>query len=292
MLQSMNLDAPPRGDLPVWGKRISFSNFFVELVPSGKRVLNVRLAGTFASISFGQDEGRSSLAGDRLRRFDRRPHEYIVTPPDFPLRGESDAAPEVLVLVFDFEVLKNDIAAGLQIPPEQVEPRVIIGAPKPFSTELAGRIRRQMLSDTVSKEYLEALCLVLLIEMMRVPQRRQKSKQTQKLDEEVLKLILSYIDANLEADLSLESLAGFTGVLTHQFARAFKALVGEPPHRYVLSRRIVAARRLLDTTDNPIADIAYATGFSSQSHMTTAFKKELGRTPAQLRTAIGESEPL
>lgn len=289
MSQNMSLDAPPRGELPLWGRRIRFESFFVELVSSGKRALNVRLADTFASISFGPDEGRSSLAGDRLRRFDRRPYEYVVTPPNFPLRGESDAAPEVLAFVFHFDDLRSDIAAALQLPEEVLEPHVIIDGPKPFTTELAQRIRRHMLAHDVSTDYLHALCFLLLVEMMRLPPQQRKAPRRNKLDEAVLKLILSYIDANLEADLSLEALAGLAGVLTHRFARAFKAHAGEPPHRYVLSRRIAAARELLQSNDAAIAEIAYATGFSSQSHMTTTFKRELGRTPAQFRSDAGDN---
>jgi len=284
MKQDMNLDAPPRGELPNWGKRVHFDNFFVELVPVGKRAFNVRLADTFASISFGADEGRSSLAGGRLRRYDRRPHEYIVTPPNFPLRGASDAAPEVLALVFRFDDIKLKVEAALQIPEDTLEPRVIIGGPKSFTTELAQRIRRHMLMHDVSTDYLEALCFLLIVEMIRLPPQQRKSARSSKLDDNVLQLVLSYIDANIDADLSLEALAGLSGVLTHQFARAFKNKVGEPPHHYVLNCRIKAARELLNTTAHPIADIAYATGFSSQSHMTTTFRREIGVTPAQLRS--------
>jgi len=96
--------------------------------------------------------------------------------------------------------------------------------------------------------------------------------------------VLSYIDSNLDGDLSLEKLAHLAGVLEHKFARSFKKVTGETAHHYVLSRRIDAARKLLRGGDRPISEVAYATGFSSQSHMTTVFKRELGVTPAQLRT--------
>ena len=129
-------------------------------MPAGKRSFNVRLAETFASISFSADEGRSSLAGDRLRRYERRAYEYIVAPAGFPLRGSSDAAPEVLVFVFDFDAMKVDIAAALQISPDILESRVIIDGPKPLTTTIAQRIRRHMLNDTVSNDYLQSLSLV------------------------------------------------------------------------------------------------------------------------------------
>ncbi len=282
--QELSLSAPPRGKLPEWGRRLSFEKFFVELVPAGKRSFNVRLAETFASISFSADEGRSSLAGDRLRRYERRAYEYIVAPAGFPLRGSSDAAPEVLVFVFDFDAMKVDIAAALQMSPDILESRVIIDGPKPLTTTIAQRIRRHMLNDTVSSDYLRSLCLVLIVEMLRLPPEQRSTGRGSTLDDQVLRSVLKFIDANLETDLSLEALARLSGVLTHQFAHAFKRNVGEAPHRYVVGRRVETARMLLRDTEDSIADIAYATGFSSQSHMTTTFKRELGATPAQLRS--------
>lgn len=79
--QLVPLSAPPLTELPRWGPRVEFKDFFVELVPEGERTFNVRLSETFASINFGPAEGTSSLAGDRLRRYDRRPYEFIVAPP-------------------------------------------------------------------------------------------------------------------------------------------------------------------------------------------------------------------
>jgi len=282
--QEMSLSAPPRGSVPEWGRRIRFDKFSMELVPAGERSFNVRLPKTLATISFSPDEGTSSLAGDRLRHFDRRPYEYIVVPANFPLRGESIAAPEVLAFAFHFEEIKSDIAAATHIPQEILEPRVIIGGPKPFATQIAQRIRRHMMADTMSHDYLRALGFALIVEMMRLPARQHATGRASTLNDRVLRTILDYIDANLDANLSLETLAGLAGVLTHQFGRAFKRKVGEPPHQYVLARRIEAARTLLRSTEHSIADIAYATGFSSQSHMTTTFRREIGVTPAQLRS--------
>ncbi len=279
----MTIDAPPRGELPHWGKRMAYSNFFVELVPSGPRSFNVRLANSFASISFSEDEGRSTLADDKLRRYDRRPFEYIVSPPSFPLRGRSAAAPEVLAIVFDFDALRPELASALQISQDALEPRVIIGNPKPFITSIAERVRRHIMAHDTSDEYLRALCMVLIVELLRPPAKQHKAGRGTVLKEDVFNAVLNFIDSNLENDLSLETLARLAGVLTHKFARAFKRRVGQTPHHYVLHRRIDAARQLLDNSEQSIADIAYATGFSSQSHMTTTFKRELGTTPAQLR---------
>lgn len=283
--QEMDLEAPPGNAVPEWGKRVHFDDFYAELAPAaGARMLNLRLPESLATISFASDEGRSSLAGDRLRPYERLPYEYIVVPPKFPVRGKSKDAPEVLCLVFSFEDLREEIAEALQISAERLEPHVIIGGPKPFTTEIAQRIRRHMLQDAQPNQYLRSLCIVLIVEMMRIPPAQARTGRSAALDERVLQMVLGYIDANLDGDLTLEALASLAGVLEHKFARSFKKVTGETAHHYVLSRRIDAAREMLKSGAKPISEIAYATGFSSQSHMTTVFKRELGVTPAQLRT--------
>ncbi len=285
--QVRSLNAPPQASVPQWRRRIRLEKFSVEHVPAGERSFNVKLPKTLATISFSTDEGSSSLAGHRLRHYERPPHEHIVVPANFLLRGQSNSAPEVLAFTFQLEKLKPDIAAALQAPPDLLESRVIIGGPKPFTTELARRLRRRMRAETVSQDYLQALGFVLIVEMLRLPPRQQATRRGMTLDDRVLRPILDYIDANLDANLSLEVLAGLAGVETHRFGRAFKRKVGEPPHQYVLARRIETARALLSITDQPIADVAYATGFSSQSHMTTTFRREVGVTPARVRDEAG-----
>lgn len=55
------------------------------------------------------------------------------------------------------------------------------------------------------------------------------------------------------------------------------------PATYVRARRLVRARELLSATRSPIAEIALLCGFSSQSHLTTAFRQDTGATPAAFR---------
>jgi AraC family transcriptional regulator len=70
---------------------------------------------------------------------------------------------------------------------------------------------------------------------------------------------------------------------TDSFARRFRATTGHPPYRYVLRRRVERAAALLRATDTSISEVALATGFSSQSHFTSAFKQPIGTTPSAYR---------
>lgn len=95
--------------------------------------------------------------------------------------------------------------------------------------------------------------------------------------------VRDYIETSLEGDLGLDTLAAQAGVSVRYFARVFRRHFGEPPHRYVMKRRIERARRLLRSTDLPVVEIALTTGFSSQSHLTAAFRTSVGVGPARYR---------
>lgn len=283
--QVLSLDAPPLSELPLWGRRVELNGFLVELVPEGERIFNVRLEETFASISFAPAEGTSSLAGDRLRRYERRPYEFIVAPPLFPLKGETKIAPEVLAFAIDFDAMRTTLADALGVEKDGLTPQVVIGGPAAFTSVLAKKIRVQLSADRPADRYLESLCIALLVEMFRpiADRKQQEEAKRPPLDRRAIDMLLAYIDANLDQALAIESLAELVGVSPDRLSRSFKSAIGEAPHGYVIQRRTDAARRLLVGGDGTLADIAYATGFSSQSHMTTAFKNVLGVTPGAIR---------
>jgi AraC family transcriptional regulator len=97
--------------------------------------------------------------------------------------------------------------------------------------------------------------------------------------------VLDVIDEQLGTELGITQLAGAAGMSPDRFAHCFKLTFGLSPYRFVQIRRIGAARKLLMQTRMPIADIARAVGFSSQSHFTQVFRQYAGTTPARARDA-------
>ena len=83
---------------------------------------------------------------------------------------------------------------------------------------------------------------------------------------------------------SLEQLARELGTHASHLVRVFGREYGLPPHRYVVGRRLDRARPLL-LAGMPIADVAVATGFHDQSHLTRHFRALLGTTPGAFRSA-------
>ncbi len=94
-----------------------------------------------------------------------------------------------------------------------------------------------------------------------------------------------YIQAHLDRPISVAALAAEVCVSTSHFHVLFKQTTGQSPHQYVLESRLQAAMRLLRETPIAVADIAQRCGFSSQSALTHALRRQTGFTPRRLRLA-------
>jgi AraC family transcriptional regulator len=95
--------------------------------------------------------------------------------------------------------------------------------------------------------------------------------------------VIDYVRDNLADDMPLAQLAALAGMDVFQFARGFKRATGTSPHKFVIGQRVERAAELLARTTHPIAEIAHMVGFSSQSHLTTTFRKVVGETPLAYR---------
>ncbi|CAB3797968.1 AraC family transcriptional regulator [Paraburkholderia fynbosensis] len=93
------------------------------------------------------------------------------------------------------------------------------------------------------------------------------------------------IDDDPTATLTLAELAADTGLSRFQLLRGFAHEMGLPPHAYRMQRRIALARRSI-ARGATLADAAAAAGFADQSHMTRAFVRLLGVTPANYAAAM------
>lgn len=94
--------------------------------------------------------------------------------------------------------------------------------------------------------------------------------------------IADHVEDHLTGPLRLRDLASVAGLSAFHFQRAFRASQGVSPQRFIAHRRIARAKALLRGRE-PLAAIAFACGFSSQSHLTRAFKAATGVTPGTYR---------
>lgn len=105
------------------------------------------------------------------------------------------------------------------------------------------------------------------------------------LDRQRLDRVLQYIEANLEADISVSDLAEAACFSLYHFARAFNLATGRPPHAYLSERRLDRARHLLAYSDASLVDISLTCRFSGQANFTKAFTRAMGVSPGRYRQA-------
>jgi AraC-like DNA-binding protein len=99
----------------------------------------------------------------------------------------------------------------------------------------------------------------------------------------VRRRVREYIDAHLNENISIQTLADTAGLSMHHFARAFKQSEGVTPHDYLIQRRIKRTIELLADTDLPLSEIALVVGFSDQSHCARRFRERVGVCPRDYR---------
>jgi AraC-like DNA-binding protein len=92
-------------------------------------------------------------------------------------------------------------------------------------------------------------------------------------------------DARFAEPLGVADLARAAGLSPAHFSREFRKAFGEPPHVYLLTRRLERAAALLRNTDRTVAEICMAVGLSSVGSFTTSFTRLYGRSPTAYRAS-------
>ncbi len=93
-------------------------------------------------------------------------------------------------------------------------------------------------------------------------------------------------DARYFEPLDVDDMARAAGLSRAHFSREFRRAFGEPPHAYLLTRRLERAAALLRTTDNSVAEICLAVGLQSVGSFTTSFGRTFGRSPTAYRASF------
>ena len=122
---------------------------------------------------------------------------------------------------------------------------------------------------------------------------RQALQENQKYGghgaKDILCRAVVYINENYADDITLEKLAGMSGVTKQHFCRVFKEQMRMRPMEYLARRRMAVARNMLLTTEESIAQIGEAVGYDNPTYFGMVFKKYEGITPTDCRKIHGTS---
>ena len=95
--------------------------------------------------------------------------------------------------------------------------------------------------------------------------------------------VRAFIDANLHRTIHTMDLSAIARRSTAHFSRSFKKAFGEPPHAYVVRRRLERACHLMITSSASLSEIALSVGFSDQAHLCRLFRQAFGQSPSRWR---------
>ena len=92
--------------------------------------------------------------------------------------------------------------------------------------------------------------------------------------------VLAFIDANLHRTIHTRHLSAVARRSPAHFSRSFKQAFGEPPHAYVVRKRLERSCHLMMTSTASLSEIALSVGFSDQAHLCRLFRHAFGESPS------------
>ena len=217
------------------------------------------------------------------------PRRICLTPGEATTEWRHSGHPEILQVYLRQSVYEGAVSEiyGCDSSGAELVPRFAML--DPLLEQLAIAIGNALRDG--SAEYSDGLYIDTIAQMMAVHLARTHSTRSRParilaakpLAGWKMRRVIEFIEENLEGDLSLQAMAAEVDISPLYLARAFKAAIGQSPHQFVLARRIERAKELLRNTDLAVVDVALSAGFSSQSHLSHWFIRQVGVSPAAYR---------
>jgi AraC family transcriptional regulator len=247
--------------------------FRLELLPRGAYEAAYTPQSGTIGFAFERQSGVHAFASDRRTAFRTRPNSLAFVPADCDVYSQSVEGGEYLTL--------TDLGEAEPSPPRERRFNDVMDPPALHAAE---SLRRLLLAGASENDLrLEQHACTLQERVAHIFGAPAEPRASGWMTPRRLRQIDELIEAGLDGGLTVRDLADRLGLSAGFFARAFKAATGKPPHAYIIDRRISRARALLRSAPSDLSQIAYACGFSSHAHMTSAFRARLGVTPARLR---------
>jgi YesN/AraC family two-component response regulator len=104
-----------------------------------------------------------------------------------------------------------------------------------------------------------------------------------------LSKVFSYVDDNINNEISLNSASSHAGLSISYLSRVFKKRLGTNFAKYVSLKKIKRSKQILKYSEMTINDIAFELGYNEVNYFCKVFKKTEHITPSQYREAIRSS---
>lgn len=145
------------------------------------------------------------------------------------------------------------------------------------------------------EEIVAAICERAIVDRIRNPGDRQRSILTSHVNRQnqVVTTLIERMQESLTDPIPVKDILSGIGLTRRQVERIFQQELHISPAKYYMKLRLERARLLLHQTNTPIVDIAMASGFSSASHFSKAYRDFYGHSPHRARKGAGirKNEP-
>lgn len=148
------------------------------------------------------------------------------------------------------------------------------------------RILQHVQQPAASKLETDQLVMEMLdavIQLLMIPSGNALPENHQKHHLVTIERAKEFLFENFHRDISLLELSRHCYVSIFHFSRLFKQFTGYSPYQYLRKIRLQHAARLIRTTDLPITDICFQSGFNRLDYFSTAFAKRYNVTPSKYK---------
>ena len=143
-------------------------------------------------------------------------------------------------------------------------------------------ILRVLKNEPFPKYYLSKVIYSILVALIEACDNNN-SKNISRSNLDMIKVVLEYIDSNIQSEIDTKVLANISGFSKSYFRMLFLKIMDMTPAKYILNKRISLAKDLLYKGNVKLDTLAISLGFYDTSHFTRLFKKVEGLTPSEFK---------
>ncbi|OJY63332.1 MULTISPECIES: AraC family transcriptional regulator [unclassified Rhizobium] len=228
---------------------------------------------------------RASLGSDRITEYDAPVGCVAVNPAGVDSSLAWSETRRNLVVAIPPEILSELALQEFDLANVELEPPAF-GTVDLAALSIAQRISVELTGKATPNElYLDSLVTLFSTHLLRTYASTMKQLPLPRggLSAKSARRVEEYLRERFTEKVHVAELAAVAGISPNHFIVRFAKTFGMPPHRYLINLRLDLAQRLLSEGEIAIAEIAYMSGFSDQSHLATTMKRYRGRTPTELR---------
>lgn len=236
------------------------------------------------SLHFGRTAQLESRHGNKRHAGLAVHGDIEIVPSGVPVRREMKD-PDTALLISVAPKLLGQVAADSGIEDERIELLDRFQTRDPHIERIGWALMEEAEQDYPSgRLYMGSMATALAVQLLRNHSSvsGKRTLHNGGLSQGKLRLVLSYIEDNLNEELPLHAIANVASISVSHLKALFRKSVGIPVHQYVIRRRVERAALLLRRSALPISQIALETGFSHQSHLAMHMRRILGVAPRDI----------